>query len=48
MKGLVKATMERAVELAVPLVVDLKVGANWYQVAPVEAPSAAAEGGGQS
>ena len=31
-KALVKECMEGAVKLAVPLVVDLKVGKNWYEV----------------
>ena len=35
LKALVKETMEHALALAVPLVVDLKVGDNWYSVKPV-------------
>jgi DNA polymerase I len=35
LKVLVKETMEQALTLAVPLVVDLKVGDNWYNVKPV-------------
>lgn len=31
MKNLVRETMERAVELAVPLVVDVNVGKTWYE-----------------
>jgi len=32
LKGLVRSTMENALELSVPLVVDLKVGDDWYSV----------------
>ena len=32
LKKLVKETMEQALQLSVPLVVDLKVGDNWYNV----------------
>ncbi|HSL93584.1 MAG TPA: DNA polymerase I [Bacillota bacterium] len=35
LKVLVKETMEQALVLSVPLVVDLKVGDNWYNVKPV-------------
>ncbi len=40
--GLVKATMEGVVELAVPLVADVKVGPNWDELTPWR--PAAAEG----
>ncbi len=33
--GLVRATMEEAMTLSVPLKVDIKVGPNWYEVEPV-------------
>lgn len=33
---LVKTEMEQALELLVPLKVDLKVGTNWFNVAPIE------------
>ena len=32
---LVKSSMEQAVELKVPLVVDVKTGPNWYEVKPI-------------
>lgn len=34
-KNLVRVTMEEAMTLSVPLKVDLKMGRNWYDVAPV-------------
>ena len=34
--SLVKTHMENAIELAVPLEVTLKAGANWYDVAPID------------
>ncbi len=34
-KGIVRATMEEAMTLSVPLKVDMKIGPNWYDVAPV-------------
>jgi|SRR5579859_3354709 len=33
-KGLVRATMEEAMALSVPLKVDMKIGPNWYEVVP--------------
>lgn len=39
----VKPVMERAVALSVPLVVDLKAGDNWQDMAPVEKIPAASE-----
>jgi DNA polymerase-1 len=33
-KGIVRATMEEAMALSVPLKVDMKVGQNWYEVEP--------------
>ncbi|KAF0195090.1 MAG: DNA polymerase I [Bacillota bacterium] len=35
LKNLVRSTMENALELSVPLTVDLKVGDNWYNVEKV-------------
>jgi DNA polymerase-1 len=35
--GLVKKTMEEALELSVPLEVELKVGKDWYDMSPLEA-----------
>ncbi len=32
--GLVRATMEEAMRLSVPLKVDIKIGPNWYEVKP--------------
>jgi len=42
MRGLVKEVMEGALQLAVPLTVEVKVGRNWGEIAPVpdEAPEA--------
>jgi DNA polymerase-1 len=34
-KGVVRATMEEAMTLSVPLKVDMKIGPNWYEVVPV-------------
>jgi DNA polymerase-1 len=34
-KGLVRATMEEAMTLSVPLKVDMKIGPNWYEVVPI-------------
>ncbi|MCL6580373.1 MAG: DNA polymerase I [Firmicutes bacterium] len=36
MAGLVKELMEKVVTLDVPLVVDLKVGRNWYEMKPLD------------
>jgi DNA polymerase-1 len=33
-KGIVRATMEEAMTLSVPLKVDMKIGLNWYEVEP--------------
>ena len=35
-KGIVRATMEEAMTLSVPLKVDMKVGPNWYEVEPTD------------
>ncbi|HEY7350683.1 MAG TPA: DNA polymerase I [Ktedonobacterales bacterium] len=35
-KGLVRATMEEAMTLSVPLKVDIKIGPNWYEVVPAK------------
>lgn len=37
MTALVRSEMEHALELLVPLKVDVKVGTNWFNVAPVDA-----------
>lgn len=34
-QALVKESMEKAVELKVPLIVDVKTGPNWYEVKPI-------------
>jgi DNA polymerase-1 len=34
-KNLVRATMEEAMSLSVPLKVEMKVGTNWYEVEPI-------------
>ncbi|NLC11435.1 MAG: hypothetical protein GX767_04185, partial [Firmicutes bacterium] len=33
---LVKKCMEEAINLSVPLKVDIKAGSNWYEMFPVE------------
>lgn len=39
--GLVQETMEHAMDLGVPLEVELKAGPNWYEMAPLERVTAA-------
>ena len=41
--ALVKATMEQALPLSVPVRVDLKAGHDWYSMTPVAVPAAGAD-----